>query len=691
MKQALGFIAGLDPTNAASVVLELAFAIQEKYGQMQDNKEACATLKTEVDLIAQIVTSLQQKNRTEACHQTLLELSSCLQGCLTLIEKIANRKTRLQKAQAFFKAADEQSLIDGFSTQLYRMHSILNLALTAETAETTQELKVLIQKQTQELPRIQTENENLRQQLIVQMFLEECGALVHKQALKPKVIFVSYALADEGTPEAQTFNARLNGWLIRLGRDLSKVGIHLLLDKQKVADEKDAIVKCINKSHYVFVIGTPDYVLQVRRGSGVVFQEWEAIQQRVENSAEGQSFLVPLCYAGEPQNTFPVGLELASMQDFREFSEYANCLLRFEGSPLGLIPQCYSELNTGAGYGLLVKRFERQAKQLLSGGSLSPRSLVASELLYLPSAEYIDTLLQEDGFDPAAENKRGEQSYMALDFQAAVESFEKAAKTGNREAQYNLGICYYYGYGIPQNYTQAVHYYRLAGEQGHVDAQNNLGNCYYKGKGSVAKDMTQAKKWFAGAAHDYPAAQFNLGVCYQEEKNYAKALFCYRLAAEQGHAGAQLSLGVLYEKGWGAIKDEAEALKWYQQAALQNDGFQINGKDAKARVVQLHERARAEGKAFSTIKTQPVLKKPHTQNLESLQDLIEKLELAQAFLAQQPATSVVLGEPSNDASYTPSLDYRQSQSAMANAVAFTTSSEPPGYLPVIDYQKRPAS
>ena len=43
----------------------------------------------------------------------------------------------------------------------------------------------------------------------------------------------------------------------------------------------------------------------------------------------------------------------------------------------------------------------------------------------------------------------------------------------------------------------------------------------------------------------------------------------YRLAADQGHAGAQYNLGWMYDKGYGVPEDDAEAVRWYRLAADQ--------------------------------------------------------------------------------------------------------------------------
>ena len=47
----------------------------------------------------------------------------------------------------------------------------------------------------------------------------------------------------------------------------------------------------------------------------------------------------------------------------------------------------------------------------------------------------------------------------------------------------------------------------------------------------------------------------------------------YRLAADQGDAIAQFNLGVMYAKGAGVLKDDAEAVRWYRLAADQGDAI----------------------------------------------------------------------------------------------------------------------
>ena len=48
-------------------------------------------------------------------------------------------------------------------------------------------------------------------------------------------------------------------------------------------------------------------------------------------------------------------------------------------------------------------------------------------------------------------------------------------------------------------------------------------------------------------------------------------LLWYRLAADQGHAGAQSDLGIMYVDGRGVPQDDGEAVRWYRLAAEQGN------------------------------------------------------------------------------------------------------------------------
>ncbi len=147
------------------------------------------------------------------------------------------------------------------------------------------------------------------------------------------------------------------------------------------------------------------------------------------------------------------------------------------------------------------------------------------------------------------------------------------AESGSKDAQYQMGVCYESGQGVPQDDDEAMKWFRLAAEQRHVEAQCSLGVNYALGAG-VEQDHKEAVKWFRLAAEQrYEAAQFFLGVTYAEgngvEQDHKEAAKWYRLAAEQGYENAQLKLGIAYSSGEGVPQDYKEAAKWLRLAAEQ--------------------------------------------------------------------------------------------------------------------------
>ena len=73
--------------------------------------------------------------------------------------------------------------------------------------------------------------------------------------------------------------------------------------------------------------------------------------------------------------------------------------------------------------------------------------------------------------------------------------YRLAADQGNASAQFNLGVMYAKGEGVPQDYAEAVKWFRLAADQGDAMAQFNLGVMYAKGQG-VPQDYVLAHMWF---------------------------------------------------------------------------------------------------------------------------------------------------------------------------------------------------
>ncbi|HUJ95113.1 MAG TPA: tetratricopeptide repeat protein, partial [Terriglobales bacterium] len=82
------------------------------------------------------------------------------------------------------------------------------------------------------------------------------------------------------------------------------------------------------------------------------------------------------------------------------------------------------------------------------------------------------------------------------------------------EEDYQQGVRYATGEGVPRDYSLAAKYYRLAAEKGLSDAQYDLAYLYELGLG-VKRDLKLAAEWYRKAALKGDAeAQNNLGVLY---------------------------------------------------------------------------------------------------------------------------------------------------------------------------------
>ena len=119
----------------------------------------------------------------------------------------------------------------------------------------------------------------------------------------------------------------------------------------------------------------------------------------------------------------------------------------------------------------------------------------------------------------------------------------------------------------------------------------------------MARDYAEAVRWYRQAAEQGHAwAQLNLGVRYYRgegvARDYAEALRWYRQAAEQGEASAQFNLGLMYDKGEGVPRDYVEAYKWYSLAAAGQYELaaqfldDLEGRMTAAQVAEAQARAR---------------------------------------------------------------------------------------------------
>jgi TPR repeat protein len=116
----------------------------------------------------------------------------------------------------------------------------------------------------------------------------------------------------------------------------------------------------------------------------------------------------------------------------------------------------------------------------------------------------------------------GLTAFYRFDYGAALDEWIPLAEGGDSRAQYQLGLMYYRGEGLPQDFARAALWYRRAAERGDVDAQLNLGLMHARGEG-VRQSFFEAFKWFELAARNAPNAEF-FDKAYYNRENAASML-----------------------------------------------------------------------------------------------------------------------------------------------------------------------
>ena len=147
----------------------------------------------------------------------------------------------------------------------------------------------------------------------------------------------------------------------------------------------------------------------------------------------------------------------------------------------------------------------------------------------------------------AGEFEDAVDAYNKQDYKTALRLFKSEAQQGSAPAQYNIGLMYVEGQGVPQDFAEAVKWFRLAAQQELARAQYHLGLMYYKGQG-VPQDYTEALKW-------------------------------YRLAAQQENTLAQVDLGAMYAVGQGVPKSYVRAHLWFNLSASSGNVSAIQGRE----------------------------------------------------------------------------------------------------------------
>lgn len=162
-------------------------------------------------------------------------------------------------------------------------------------------------------------------------------------------------------------------------------------------------------------------------------------------------------------------------------------------------------------------------------------------------------------------------------YELAEQNYLQAAKVSDAMGQYNLGLIYEHGKGVPIDYTKAQEWYQKSAEHDYPPAMTQLGSLYFKGDlGAV--DEQQALYWYKKAASlNEPVALYQMGLFYETsvatKLDFPAAINSYQQAANAGDEKAKAALARIYLYGTGVAKNIEQAQMLYQQLADNNNAY----------------------------------------------------------------------------------------------------------------------
>lgn len=152
----------------------------------------------------------------------------------------------------------------------------------------------------------------------------------------------------------------------------------------------------------------------------------------------------------------------------------------------------------------------------------------------------------------------------------AISWYEKAMAEDNSEAFYQLAKIYQDGLLAPQDTETALAYLRAAAQKGNAKAQNELGSLFQKGLFNLPRSQGEGLLWQLRASaqgHSEAAKEVALASTQTPELFSAVTQFEINLQkAAKEDSPSMFLIGQAYRKGVPVARNDEEAYKWFSRA-----------------------------------------------------------------------------------------------------------------------------
>ncbi|MCL2768008.1 MAG: sel1 repeat family protein, partial [Synergistaceae bacterium] len=252
-----------------------------------------------------------------------------------------------------------------------------------------------------------------------------------------------------------------------------------------------------------------------------------------------------------------------------------------------------------------------------------------------------------DAAQPSNETARlfeeGENFYNAQAYNSAFDRLSRAAGQGHTRAQVYVAYMYANGLGVSKDEAMAIEYWKMAARQGDAVAQNNLTSRGIRDWSGGSVQMPEIK-----ATLPLEAVQklFDEGETFYNAQAYNSAFERFYSAANQGHTKAQVYLAFMYANGLRVQKDEAKAIEYWKMAARKGDAVAQSNLASRG--------IRDWGSAPATAQTPPPRTPPPAQQISqpaATQTQAPAQQTSQPAAAQTPPRTPAgqATQPSDDA------------------------------------------
>lgn len=165
------------------------------------------------------------------------------------------------------------------------------------------------------------------------------------------------------------------------------------------------------------------------------------------------------------------------------------------------------------------------------------------------------------------------------DVHGAVQWYKQAAMKNDKDAQFNLALCYFTGTGVEIDDQLCAALLHRAAEAGQAKACAHLAQNYLLGQAGVDKDTKKGLKWMdIGAKAGDRTCNLNLGNIFYHGKydvtaNRGVALQYFIGAAQKEEPLACRMLAIMAEKGQGRQANIKDAATWFLVASNAGDAI----------------------------------------------------------------------------------------------------------------------